>query len=334
VRVARRVRRAGRGNPPGAILAGRPGPTQQFRGVFVIGTGAAGVHGVLDDPHGDRRPVGLTPGVQLGQVAAVGRHRDGGQLERGRGPPQDVRPGGQHVAGQGVAQKVAVGQHEHLRAERRQQVPGQPLLADRVRAKRGPNQCPGPRLRGDNPADLRERPIPGGIRGPPEVLGVCRRVGHVGGGAVHGHHPQPAAEHPGRVRGADRAGDLVEQHMQRVGAQPGPRPRQRGDVRWPPPPPVTGLDPAVRVEHPAEQLLAAAAVIQRVHQLDHDPPVAAVRAPEQPQREHEIDDQPSGQQPATQLPGVGGGHYPVHQLGRERPGQRANRYPVGQPPLR
>ena len=28
VRIARRVRRAGRGNPPGAILAGRPGPTQ------------------------------------------------------------------------------------------------------------------------------------------------------------------------------------------------------------------------------------------------------------------------------------------------------------------
>jgi hypothetical protein len=27
VRAARRVRRAGRGNPPGAILAGRPGPT-------------------------------------------------------------------------------------------------------------------------------------------------------------------------------------------------------------------------------------------------------------------------------------------------------------------
>src|SRR5262249_43267680 len=27
--TARRVRRAGRGNPPGAIRAGRPGPTQQ-----------------------------------------------------------------------------------------------------------------------------------------------------------------------------------------------------------------------------------------------------------------------------------------------------------------
>ena len=28
MRVARRVRRAGRGNPPGVSLAGRPGPTQ------------------------------------------------------------------------------------------------------------------------------------------------------------------------------------------------------------------------------------------------------------------------------------------------------------------
>ena len=148
--------------------------------------------------------------------------------------------------------------------------------------------------------------------------------------AARSRTPRPRRRRPN----PDGAGDLVEQHVQRVGPQPGPRPRQRGDVRWPPPPPVTGLDPAVRVEHPAEQLLAAAAVIQRVHQLDHDPPVAAVRAPEQPQREHEIDDQPSGQQPATQLPGVGGGHYPVHQLRRERPGQRANRYPVGQPPLR
>jgi len=37
VRVARRVRRAGRGNPPGAILAGRPGPTQ-----LILGRAGAG----------------------------------------------------------------------------------------------------------------------------------------------------------------------------------------------------------------------------------------------------------------------------------------------------
>ena len=35
VRAARRVRRAGRGNPPGAILAGRPGPTQLAAKVLV-----------------------------------------------------------------------------------------------------------------------------------------------------------------------------------------------------------------------------------------------------------------------------------------------------------
>jgi hypothetical protein len=36
VRVARRVRRAGRANPPGAILAGRPGPTQLLRRLVPI----------------------------------------------------------------------------------------------------------------------------------------------------------------------------------------------------------------------------------------------------------------------------------------------------------
>src|SRR6185312_4049712 len=35
--------------------------------------------------------------------------------------------GSPNTYGQGVAQKVPVGQHQHLRAERRQQVPGQAL---------------------------------------------------------------------------------------------------------------------------------------------------------------------------------------------------------------
>ena len=127
-------------------------------------SGPAGVHGVLDDPHRDRRAVGLAARVQQGQVDAVGQHRDRGQRERRRGPPQDVRPGGQHVAGQGVGQKVPVGQHQHPRAERRQQVPGQGLLADGVGADRGPDQRPGARLGRGQPPDLRERPVPGGIR--------------------------------------------------------------------------------------------------------------------------------------------------------------------------
>ena len=44
-------------------------------------------------------------------------------------------------------------------------------------------------------------------------------------------------DHPHRVvggRAADRAGDLLEQHVQRIGPQPSPGPRQRGDVRRPP----------------------------------------------------------------------------------------------------
>ena len=65
---------------------------------------------------------------------------------------------GQHVAGQGVGQKIAVGQHQHPVTERGQQVAGQGLLADGVGADRGPDQRPGARLRGNQPADLRERP--------------------------------------------------------------------------------------------------------------------------------------------------------------------------------
>ena len=125
-----------------------------------VGSGA-GVHGVLDDPHGDRRPVGLATRVQQGQVAAVGQHGDGGQPERRRGPPQDVRPGGQHVAGQGVGQKVAVGQHQHPRAERGQQVAGQGLLADACRRRSWPRPAPRCPTRPRQPTGPAGTPRPG-----------------------------------------------------------------------------------------------------------------------------------------------------------------------------
>ena len=67
--------------------------------------------------------------------------------------------------------------------------------------------------------------------------------------------------------------------------------------------PCPGIDPAVRVEHPASSCRAAAAVIQRVHQLDHHPPVAAVRAPEQPQRQHEVHHQPAPAATGAAAPG-------------------------------
>ena len=212
---------------------------------------------------------------------------------------------------------------------------GQGLLADGVRADRGPDQRPGPRLGRGQPPDLRERPVPGGIR---RAARSTRRSPSSRARRWWSRPSTPPAARsrtpPPRPSAPTGPATCVEQHVQRIGPQPGPGPRQEemfgGRHRRPCP----GIDPAVRVEDPVQQLLAAAAVIQRVHQLDHHPPVAAVRAPEQPQRQHEVHHQPGRQQPATQLPGVGRVHHPIHQLRRERPGQRPHRHPVGQPPLR
>ena len=131
-------------------------------------------------------------------------------------------------------QEVPVAQHQHVRAQRRQQIAGQGLLPDGVRAERGPEQRSGPRLRRGQPADLRERPVPGGVGGAGEERGVLLGVGQVAGGSVDRDHSQPAAEHPRQPiagRAADRTGHRVEQHVQRIGAQPGAGPRQVGDVR-------------------------------------------------------------------------------------------------------
>ncbi len=119
--------------------------------------------------------------------------------------------------------------------------------------------------------------------------------------------------------------------MQRISTQPAPRPRQRGDVRDPPPPTPARIDPPGRVPVPFQQLRTTPPVIQPVHQLAHHLPVTTVPAPKQPQRQHEIHHQPGRQQPAPHLPGVGRGHDLIHQLRRERPGQRPHRHPVGQP---
>jgi hypothetical protein len=67
-----------------------------------------GVHGVLDDPHRDRGAVALAGRLQLRQVRAVRQRPHRPQRERGRGAPQDVRPGRQHGTGQGPRQELPV----------------------------------------------------------------------------------------------------------------------------------------------------------------------------------------------------------------------------------
>ena len=297
-----------------------------------------GVHGVLDDPHRDRRPVGLAARVQLGQVGAVGQHPDRGQPETTPRPATGCAPRWPARRGPGSwDRKLRSASTSIPGPNAGQQVPGQGLLPDGVRAERRPDQRPGPRLGRGQPPDLRERPVPRRRSTAARSARRSRRaVRHVGGRAVHRHHPQPAAEHPRRVR-PPPTGPATCSNSMCSGSAPS-RARARasdGDVRRPPPPTRPGIDPAVRVEdsRPAAAV-PAPPVIQRVHQLDHHPPVTAVPAPEQPQRQHEVHHQPSRQQPARDLPGVGRVHHPIHQLRRERPGQRPHRHPIGQPALR
>jgi hypothetical protein len=70
VRVARRVRRAGRGNPPGAILAGRPGPTQLATAALVS---RRAQHTCLRTEHG---AAAVYPPASYSWGNAIITHRD------------------------------------------------------------------------------------------------------------------------------------------------------------------------------------------------------------------------------------------------------------------
>ena len=310
---------------------------EHLGGLLVAAVFRRRVHGVLDDPHGQRRAVALAGRLQFRQVGAVGQDLHRLEGEGRRGAPQDVRPGGEELPRQRPGQELPVRQHQHPRPEASllQQVAGQRLLAVPVRADRRPEQAPGPGLGRRQPPHLRERPVPRLVRRPAEVLIVGLAVRHVRRRPVHGHDPQPAAGHPWVLLVTDRSRDLLEQEPDRCRAELAAAPGQRGDVRRPPPPPLPRVHPAVRVQMlPVQQVRSAALVIQAVGQLGHHLPVAAVPAPEQPQRQHEVHHQPGRQQPAPLLPDPGRSHRRIHQLRCENPGQDTNRDPVRQPPVR
>lgn len=149
------------------------------RGCLSAGSGR-GVHGVLDDADGDDGTVLLPGRLHLREVGAVCQHFHRLEGERRRRAPQDVRPGRQHVAGQGPGQEVAVREDDHPGAEAFQQVKRQGLLAGGVRAERGAQQAPGPGLGRGHPPDLRERPVARLAGGTPEVLVVGLAVRHTG----------------------------------------------------------------------------------------------------------------------------------------------------------
>ena len=167
------------------------------------------------------------------------------------------------------------------------------------------------------------------------MRGVGFFVRHVRRRPVDRHDPVPAAEHPGGTVLADRPGDLLEQEPDRCRAELAAASRQRGDVRLPPPPPLSRVNPAARIHLlPVQQVTGAPLVIQPVGQLGHHLPVPAVPAPEQPQGQHEVHHQPRRQEPPPLLPCPGRVHRGVHQLRGENPGQDTDRDPVRQPAIR
>ena len=295
---------------------------------------ACRVHGVLDDPDPQRRAVLLAGRRQFRQVGAVGQDFHRLEGEGRRGAPQDMRPGGEELPGQRPGQELAVRQHQHPRPETAglEKVAGQGLLTVPVRAYRRAQQAPGPGLRRRQPPHLRERPIPGLVGRTAEERVVRLAVRNVRCRSVHRDDPQPAAEHARCPRVPDRPRDLLEQEPDRCRAELAAAPRQRGDVRRLPPPPLPRVHPPPGVQLlPGQQVTGAPLMVEPVGQLGHHLPVPAVPAPEQPQRQHEVHHQPRRQQPAPLLPRPGRVHRGVHQLRRENPGQHTDRDPVRQP---
>ncbi len=157
---------------------------------------------------------------------------------------------------------------------------------------------------------LRERPLPPATTRPAECRHIGRGVRHVEGRAIQRHQPQPPIPRPCRRLGGKRPGDLHEQLTQRPGSKPLPGPGDRALVRH--------LPDAPPAAHPG----------QPVYQQPHDLLVASLG--EQAHRQRVVDHHPGRQQPLAPLAPAGLSDHPIHQLGREGPGQHPNRDPIRQ----
>jgi hypothetical protein len=226
---------------------------------------------------------------------------------------QKSAPGGGDRAGQLVAVQAPAGHDEHAGL----QVPGPvregdgegvPAAAGAACLDRGDGV--GAALGQGHHQHLRERAGPGLHRGVAEELPVGRGAGGIELDAVQRHQPPPGQVRPGGRQLRARHGDPLEQHPQRLAAQPLPGLRQRGGRRYVPFP------------FPDRQPGKA------LHQLPHDLLIRI--AVKQREREHEIHHDPGGQQPFPLLPAPRLRQHVLNQLPRDQPGQHAKRDPVRQ----
>ncbi len=154
------------------------------------------------------------------QVGPVGMDLHHGQLQLGRGPPQQRRAGsgGQPPADERVEVTVRgqqlVGVQSLVQPVRQRLLPSRPRTdlgsEERMRAALG--QRHHPRLRVDRPV------VPGSSVA--ERGGILLRVGHLDLEPVDRQQPPAPQPHPAGDRLADRAGDLLEHLGQHLTAQP------------------------------------------------------------------------------------------------------------------
>ena len=322
MKVARRVRRAGRGNPPGAILAGRPGPTQQLPTTWpvvdhVLGDpdhhGLGGVHILTGGRGGQESFAAPAPDARVDQhrpVGAVGQPFQHRQPKVGRDPPQQLRPGGRRLLPGLIAVEVPVGEHQHAGDEPGDQLPGQGLFPGGDRPERGVHDAVGAALAQCDQPHLRERAGCLGGAGAAELLVVLVGGGHVQYQPVDGHHPQPAVPRPPGAGPGHRHRDPLEQQLHRGLTEPG-----------------TGLGDRTRrwylpVVPPIPQKL------QPVHQL---PQHLFVRlTEEQVQRQHVIHHHVRRQQPLPLLPLPAFVDDIVHDVSMDQTGQHSDTQMIGQ----
>lgn len=236
---------------------------------------------------------------------------------RRSGAEEDLRAGGVDLGEQGRRVVGPVGQQQHPRPQQGEEpagevgfvaVPGDTDGTTDHRAEQttgaglDQTQQPRGRVTGEGESVV-DPPEPGPV--PVTVRDLDRAQ------AVEGDRAQPRVADPGSARLAQRAGDDLEQHLQRGRSEPAPQvaqrllrhPRRRRHARR------VGRDRPVAAGQPG----------QAGAQLVPDPQVADAR--EQGQGEHEVHARPRREQPQALLGRAGPGQDVVDEFERQVAGQ-------------
>ena len=322
---------------------------EHLGGLLGAVTFGPGVHGVLDDPDGDRGGASLVRGgfsyaryvpsastftgrsVELAEArhrmrAPVASTRGPGTRTGSSGPPAPASTGRRTAAGPAPAS--APRYRTARRPPRQRLLPGTvPLegrpVSARCRTRPSPTTAHVGDPRPGQAVDGRPRDAAFSSRAGTSVTDPSMEITR----SRNSTPPAPRRRQPARPRGqtACRSGSVPSLSRARDSEDaPGCR------HRW----------PALASTQPSGSSCPASRSAPRrrwhspIRQLGHHLPVAAVPAPELPQCQHKVHDQMGRQQMAADLPGSRRLDHLIHQIRRERPGQHPDRDPVRHPAVR